>query len=104
PEDAEAVDRLDEEEDDGDSDEKGENRDEEEKEDEVKETVARQLYLLDANGMVAAQTLELPQPESKEVATQAVEYLDKEGPDTLLLPTGIEAVLPEGKLLLDIDV
>jgi len=104
PEDAEAVDRLDEEEDDGDSDEKGENSDEEEKEDEVKETVARQLYLLDANGMVAAQTLELPQPESKEVATQALEYLVKEGPVTQLLPNGFEAVLPEGTEILGIDV
>src|SRR5699024_12870281 len=35
----------------------------------------RELYLLDADGMVASQTLELP--ETKEVATQALEYLDR---------------------------
>ncbi|MFC4556606.1 GerMN domain-containing protein [Virgibacillus kekensis] len=60
------------------------------------ETVSRQLYLLDANGMVAAQTLELPLADSKEVAEQALEYLVKDGPVTPLLPTGFQAVLPAG--------
>ncbi|WP_153464712.1 GerMN domain-containing protein [Sediminibacillus terrae] len=59
-------------------------------------TVERQLYLLDANGMVVPQTLELPQLESKEVAKQALEYLVKDGPVTELLPDGFEAVLPAG--------
>ncbi|WP_053218989.1 GerMN domain-containing protein [Virgibacillus senegalensis] len=59
-------------------------------------TVERQLYLLDANGMVVPQTLELPQMENKEVAKQALEYLVKDGPVTELLPDGFEAVLPAG--------
>ncbi|WP_100011978.1 GerMN domain-containing protein [Lentibacillus sediminis] len=60
------------------------------------ETVARQLYLIDANGMVASQTVELPTLESKEVATQVMEHLVKGGPVTNLLPNGFQAVLPEG--------
>lgn len=59
-------------------------------------TVARQLFLIDANGMVASQTVELPSLESKEVATQVMEHLVKGGPVTNLLPNGFQAVLPEG--------
>src|SRR5699024_7099378 len=53
------------------------------------ETVKRELYLIDADGMVASQTLELP--KSEEVATQAMEYLVKGGPVTEILPNGFEA-------------
>src|SRR5690625_2164378 len=60
------------------------------------ETVPRQLYLIDANGLVAAQTLELPAPESNEVAQQVLEHLVKGGPVTPMLPNGFQAVLPEG--------
>ncbi|MDY0405424.1 GerMN domain-containing protein [Virgibacillus sp. 179-BFC.A HS] len=60
------------------------------------ETVARQLYLLDSNKMVVPQTLELPVPESREVAKQALEYLVKDGPVTSILPNGFQAVLPAG--------
>src|SRR5699024_1721212 len=35
------------------------------------EKTAREIYLIDANGLIASQTLELPKVESKEVATQA---------------------------------
>lgn len=67
-------------------------------------TVARQLYLIDTNGMVVPQILELPFPESKEVAKQVLEYLVKEGPVTPLLPNGFQAVLPEGTEVLGITL
>ncbi|HLR62631.1 MAG TPA: GerMN domain-containing protein [Lentibacillus sp.] len=67
-------------------------------------TVDRQLYLLDANGMVASQTLELPQPESNTVAEQSLEYLVKDGPVTSLLPNGFQAVLPAGTQILGLDL
>ncbi|QAS54012.1 GerMN domain-containing protein [Halobacillus litoralis] len=64
-------------------------------------TVARELYLMDANGMIAPQTLELP--ASKEVAAQALEYLVKDGPVTNLLPNGFQAVLPAGTQILGLN-
>ncbi|WP_174613966.1 GerMN domain-containing protein [Virgibacillus ihumii] len=67
-------------------------------------TVSRQLYLLDANGMVASQTLELPVPDSKEVAAQSLEYLVKGGPVAQLLPTGFQAVLPQGTEILGLNL
>ncbi|WP_373892990.1 GerMN domain-containing protein [Virgibacillus natechei] len=68
------------------------------------ETVARELYLLDSNGMVASQTLELPNPDSKEVATQVIEHLVKGGPVTSMLPNGFQAVLPEGTEVLGLNL
>lgn len=62
----------------------------------------RELYLLDADGMVASQTLELP--ETKEVATQALEYLVKGGPVTSVLPNGFEGVIPEDTEILGLDL
>ncbi|TRM12885.1 spore gernimation protein [Lentibacillus cibarius] len=67
-------------------------------------TMERQLYLLDANGMVASQTLQLPQPESNEVASQALEYLVKGGPVTPKLPNGFQAVLPAGTEILGLNL
>src|SRR5699024_8919888 len=72
-----------------------------ENDDSAEETVKRELYLIDADGMVASQTLELP--ASKEVATQAMEYLVKGGPVTPILPNGFEAVLPEGTEILGLN-
>ncbi|MFC7061603.1 GerMN domain-containing protein [Halobacillus seohaensis] len=66
----------------------------EEEEGETTGSVQRELYLLDSNGMVVPQTIELP--ASKEVASQALEYLVKDGPVTELLPSGFGAVLPAG--------
>ncbi|WP_173915910.1 GerMN domain-containing protein [Halobacillus sp. Marseille-Q1614] len=63
-------------------------------EEETAGTVERELYLLDSNGMVVPQTIEIP--ASKEVAAQALEYLVKDGPVTELLPSGFAAVLPAG--------
>lgn len=68
------------------------------------QTVARQLYLMDINGMIAAQTLELPLLESKEVATQVLEYLVKNGPVTPILPNGFQAILPEGTEILGLNL
>ncbi|SHG86540.1 GerMN domain-containing protein [Ornithinibacillus halophilus] len=67
-------------------------------------TVERELYLLDSNGLVVPQTLEIPMPESKEVATQALEYLVKDGPITELLPNGFGAVLPAETEILGLDL
>ncbi|UJL44993.1 GerMN domain-containing protein [Virgibacillus sp. NKC19-16] len=77
---------------------------EEDAEENVSETVPRELYLLDSNGMVASQTLELPNPDSKEVATQVLEYLVKGGPVTSMLPNGFQAVLPEGTEVLSLNL
>lgn len=72
--------------------------------DTTEETVARQLYLLDSNGMVAPQTLELPKTDSKAVASQAMEYLVKGGPISEMLPNGFQAVLPEGTQILGLNL
>ncbi|KAA9023172.1 GerMN domain-containing protein [Niallia endozanthoxylica] len=60
---------------------------------ETSETVKTELYLVDKNGYVVPQTLELPKTES--VATQALEYLVKNGPVTEMLPNGFQAVIPD---------
>lgn len=70
----------------------------------VTETVPRQLYLMDVNGMIAEQTLELPKLDSKEVATQVLSYLVKDGPVTSLLPNGFQAVLPAGTEILGLNL
>lgn len=97
PKEAEAVDSLDLDVIDNES-----NESEVDEAEEVAETVARQLYLMDVNGMIAAQTLELPL--SKAVATQVLEHLVKNGPVTPILPNGFQAVLPEGTEVLGIDL
>lgn len=81
-----------------------ESNEEESNENEATETVARQLYLIDANGMVASQILELPSLESKEVATQVLEYLVEDGPVTEMLPNGFRAVIPAGTEILGVDL
>lgn len=68
------------------------------------ETAKRELYLLDVNDMIVAQTFDLPLPESKEVATQVLQYLVKDGPVTELLPNGFQAVLPEGTEILGVSL
>lgn len=72
------------------------------KEEATKETVKRVLYLIDKNGMVAPQTLELP--NTKEVAKQALEYLVAGGPVTNILPNGFRAVLPEDTEIKGVDI
>ncbi|SFB24122.1 germination protein M [Lentibacillus halodurans] len=106
PQDAEAVDELESETGEEVSTKGEESQKEEGEGDETtaSETVDRQLYLIDANGMVASQTLEIPQPESNEVAKQALEYLVKDGPVTSLLPNGFQAVIPAGTQILGLNL
>lgn len=70
-------------------------------EDATSQTVERELYLMDENGMIVPQTIELP--ASQEVASQALEYLVKDGPVTNLLPNGFQAVLPAGTEVLGLN-
>nr|WP_295972795.1 GerMN domain-containing protein [uncultured Bacillus sp.] len=58
----------------------------------IKDTIKTELYLVDKNGFVVPQTLELPKTES--VAKQALDYLVKNGLVTEMLPNGFQAVLP----------
>lgn len=62
------------------------------KADQPANTVMRELYLIDKNGYVAAQTL--PLPNSEGTAKQALEYLVQGGPVSEILPNGFRAVLP----------
>ncbi|WML30524.1 GerMN domain-containing protein [Neobacillus sp. OS1-32] len=57
-------------------------------------TVKTELYLIDKNGYVVPQTLNLP--ATKSVAKQALDYLVVNGPVAESLPNGFKAVLPEG--------
>ncbi|WP_316570889.1 GerMN domain-containing protein [Neobacillus sp. YIM B06451] len=59
---------------------------------ETEETVKTELYLIDKNGYVVSQTLNLPKTTA--VATQAVKYLVENGPVSEMLPNGFRAVLP----------
>ncbi|WP_226036497.1 GerMN domain-containing protein [Aquibacillus saliphilus] len=103
PEEASYTDNLDEITEDGEDGEEAEETEiEEPQESEGVETVQRQLYLLDSNGMVVPQTIELPKTES--VATQALEYLVKGGPVTEFLPNGFEAVLPTGTQIIGLNL
>jgi len=85
-----------------DSDENSETN--QENEEEIVETIARQLYLVDANGMVVSQTLELPEVADQGVASQVLTYLIKGGPVSEILPNGFQAVLPEGTEVLGLDL
>jgi len=73
-------------------------------EEDADETVARQLYLIDVNGAIAPQTLELPSADSKEVASQVLQYLIKDGPVSAILPNGFQAVLPEETEVLGLNL
>ncbi|WHY65895.1 GerMN domain-containing protein [Neobacillus sp. SuZ13] len=65
-------------------------------------TVKTELYLVDKDGYVVPQTLDLPKTSS--VAKQALEYLVANGPVTDLLPNDFRAVLPEDtELSVNID-
>jgi germination protein M len=65
-----------------------------ETDDKSAETMKTELYLLDKEGLVAPQTLMLPQTVG--VAKQSLQYLVKDGPVTPMLPNGFQAVLPAG--------
>ncbi|WP_018708138.1 GerMN domain-containing protein [Siminovitchia fordii] len=65
------------------------------------DTVMRDLYLIDRNGMVVSQTLPLPKTES--AAKQALEYLVADGPVAEILPNGFRTVLPADTTV-DVDI
>ncbi|OLO27801.1 sporulation protein [Alkalihalophilus pseudofirmus] len=65
-----------------------------EEQDAPMETVKRELYLIDQNGMVVSQTFDLPRTQG--VLKQSLEYLVDGGPVSNLLPNGFKAVLPAG--------
>ncbi|MBM7838538.1 germination protein M [Alkalihalobacillus xiaoxiensis] len=54
----------------------------------------RELYLIDANGMVVPQTVTLPKTES--LMKQSLEYLVVDGPLQDVLPNGFRGVIPAG--------
>lgn len=65
------------------------------------DTVMRDLYLIDRNGMVVSQTLPLPKSDS--TAKQALEYLVADGPVAEILPNGFRTVLPADTTV-DVDI
>jgi len=56
-------------------------------------SIATELYLVDKDGYVVPQTVNLP--KTKSIATEALEYLVKNGPVTDMLPNGFQAVIPQ---------
>ncbi|WP_130860105.1 GerMN domain-containing protein [Gracilibacillus phocaeensis] len=67
-------------------------------------TLSHVLYLIDQNGLVVPQEMELPAPASKEVAKQVLQYLVQDGPVTAMLPSGFQAVLPAGTEIIDLNL
>ncbi|MCM3765482.1 GerMN domain-containing protein [Neobacillus niacini] len=59
----------------------------------AEDVVQTELYLIDKNGYVVPQTLNLP--KTKSVAKQALEYLVVNGKVTDMLPNDFRAVIPE---------
>lgn len=77
--------------------------DEEDGEDlESAETVDREIYVFDQDGMVVPQTFELPKSDA--AAMQVLEYMVKDGPVTELLPNGFQAVLPSETGILGVNL
>ncbi|WP_026676494.1 GerMN domain-containing protein [Fictibacillus gelatini] len=65
--------------------------------------VKRQLFLMDKNGLVVPQMLELPKSKSP-AEKQVLEYLVKDGPVSNMLPNGFQAVLPADTEVLGVNV
>ncbi|MFS0822491.1 GerMN domain-containing protein [Bacillus sp. 1P02SD] len=57
------------------------------------ETVKRDLYLIDENGLVVPYTVDLPKQDA--AAKQVLEYLVAGGPLNEMLPDGFRAVIPQ---------
>jgi len=72
------------------------------KEGEELQTHKRVLYLIDKNGLVVPQTVDLP--ATKEVAKQVLEYLVVDGPISNVLPNGFRAVLPQGTVVQGVNI
>lgn len=71
---------------------------------EENDRVARELYFIDASGLVASQIVELPLDASHKVATQVLEQLVVDGPGNATIPNGFRAVLPEGTEILGLNI
>ncbi|MFT8323301.1 MAG: GerMN domain-containing protein [Bacillus sp. (in: firmicutes)] len=56
-------------------------------------SISTELYLVDKDGYVVPQTVNLP--KTKSIATESLQYLVKNGPVTDLLPNGFQAVIPQ---------
>lgn len=69
---------------------------------ESEETVKREIYLFDADGLVVPRTFELP--KTKSAAMTVLEYMVEDGPITELLPNGFRAVLPAGTEILGLNL
>jgi germination protein M len=87
---------------DGEGDGETEAGEAEEKGGPVMETAMLELYLVDKNGLVAPQSLNVPKEDNE--LQQAVSHLVQEGPVTEKLPNGFKAVLPPGTEILDTEV
>lgn len=74
----------------------------EEAKEQAVETVERVLFLIDKNGMVVPQSLELP--ATKEAAKQVIEYLVVDGPVSNILPNGFRAVIPQGTVVQGVNI
>ncbi|WLD92280.1 GerMN domain-containing protein [Alkalihalobacillus sp. AL-G] len=66
------------------------------------ESSQRQVFLIDENGMVVPQVLQLP--KSAEPAKQVIEHLVQDGKVSNLLPNGMRAVLPAGTEVLGLNI
>ncbi|WP_085523199.1 GerMN domain-containing protein [Tuberibacillus sp. Marseille-P3662] len=67
-------------------------------------TAKRQLYLVDKNGHVSPQIVQLPVPESNTVAEQVVKNLVIDGPVSNKVPDGFRATLPAGTQVNGINI
>ncbi|AZB43849.1 sporulation protein [Bacillus sp. FJAT-42376] len=70
--------------------------------DEKGQTVSRDIYLIDHNGMVVSQAMPLPKKEG--AAKQVLEYLVDGGPVSNMLPDGFRAVLPADTQVLGVTI
>lgn len=70
--------------------------------DDQENMVKRQLFLIDENGLVAPQVVNVP--HTKEVAKQSLQYLVQGGPVMNVLPNGFKAVLPPETEVLGVNI
>lgn len=69
---------------------------------ETDETVLREIFLFDADGLVAPQTIEIPKTES--IAKTTLQYMISDGPVTEVIPNGFQAVLPANTEVLGLNL
>ncbi|RAS82421.1 GerMN domain-containing protein [Priestia endophytica] len=74
--------------------EEGKETTKEEKSKKAEKTLTREVYLIDKNGFVVPQTIDVPKADA--AAAEIIEYLVVGGPIDQMLPNGFRAVLPAG--------